>query len=251
VSVSQYLPHPYFHVKHDFTILSQSAQSNDVFPHADNFLELVDSGSESKALSILSEFNRMAACELTMRTLYSPYALMDVSIHWHGGEGHVLCIEKDTHLTELENLVSQHRARLAETNMELLDKKEALEQALIEVKKLSSPLIEITKKEALVPLFGDLDSALIEHNETPLLAKIFEEEYDVIHFDFSGVGEISEEGVSKFINLLQKLDLMGVVPSVVAIKPNHAIYLNKSSIKMKIEFQNSLSKVLKKSNCVT
>lgn len=44
---------------------------------------------------------------------------------------------------------------------------------------------------------------------------------------------------------------MGVVPSVVAIKPNHAIYLNKSSIKMKIEFQNSLSKVLKKSNCVT
>jgi rsbT co-antagonist protein RsbR len=147
VSVSQYLPHPYFHVKHDFTILSQSAQSNDVFPHADNFLELVDSGSESKALSILSEFNRMAACELTMRTLYSPYALMDVSIHWHGGEGHVLCIEKDTRLTELENLVSQHRARLAETNMELLDKKEALEQALIEVKKLSSPLIEITKKK--------------------------------------------------------------------------------------------------------
>ncbi|RAS71723.1 hypothetical protein [Priestia endophytica] len=228
MSVSQYLPHPYFHVKHDFTILSQSAQSNDVFPHADNFLELVDSGSKSKALSILSEFNRMAACELTMRTLYSPYALMDVSIHWHSGEGHVFCIEKDTRLTELESLVSQHRARLAETNMELLDKKEALEQALIEVKKLSSPLIEITKKEALVPLFGDLDSALIEHNETPLLAKIFEEEYDVIHFDFSGVGEISEEGVSKFINLLQKLDLMGVVPSVVAIKPNHAIYLNKS-----------------------
>jgi rsbT co-antagonist protein RsbR len=251
VSVSQYLPHPYFHVKHDFTILSQSAQSNDVFPHADNFLKLVDSGSKSKALSILSEFNRMAACELTMRTLYSPYALMDVSIHWHGGEGHVLCIEKDTRLTELENLVSQHRARLAETNMELLDKKEALEQALKEVKKLSSPLIEITKREAFVPPFGDLDSALIEHNETPLLAKIFEEEYDVIHFDFSGVGEITEEGVSKFIDLLQKLDLMGVVPSVVAIKPNHAIYLNKSSIKMKIEFQNSLSKVLKKSNCAT
>lgn len=181
-------------MKHDFIILFQLAQSNDVFPCADNFLELVDSESKSKALSILSEFNTMAACELTMRTLYSP--------------------EKDT--------------RLAETNMELLD-----------------------KKEALVPLFGDLDSALIEHNETPLLAKIFEEEYDVIHFDFSGVGEISEEGVSKFINFLQKLDLMGFVSSVVAIKPNHAFYLNKSSIKMKIEFQNSLSKVLKKSNCVT
>lgn len=251
MSVSQYLPHPYFHVKHDFTILSQSAQSNDVFPRADNFLELVDSGSKSKALSILSEFNRMAACELTMRTLYSPYALMDVSIHWHAGEGHLLCIEKDTRLTELESLVSQHRARLAETNMELLDKKEALEQALTKVKKLSSPLIEITKKEALVPLFGDLDSELIEHNETLLLTKIFEKEYDVIHFDFSGVGGITDDGVSKFVELLHKLDLMGVVPSVVAIKPKHAMYLNKTSIKMNIEFQNSLSKVLKRSNCAT
>ncbi|KAB2492642.1 STAS domain-containing protein [Priestia endophytica] len=214
MSVSQYLPHPYFHVKHDFIILFQSAQSNDVFPCADNFLELVDSESKSKALSILSEFNTMAACELTMRTLYSPYALMDVSIHWHGGEGHVLCIEKDT--------------RLAETNMELLD-----------------------KKEALVPLFGDLDSELIEHNETLLLTKIFEKEYDVIHFDFSGVGGITDDGVSKFVDLLHKLDLMGVIPSVVAIKPKHAMYLNKTSIKMNIEFQNSLSKVLKKSNCVT
>jgi rsbT co-antagonist protein RsbR len=237
VSVSQYLPHPYFHVKHDFIILFQSAQSNDVFPCADNFLELVDSESKSKALSILSEFNTMAACELTMRTLYSPYALMDVSIHWHGGEGHVLCIEKDT--------------RLAETNMELLDKKEALEQALTKVKKLSSPLSEIPKKEALVPLFGDLDSELIEHNETLLLTKIFEKEYDVIHFDFSGVGGITDDGVSKFVDLLHKLDLMGVIPSVVAIKPKHAMYLNKTSIKMNIEFQNSLSKVLKKSNCVT
>ncbi|MEH7885064.1 hypothetical protein V7654_12180 [Bacillus sp. JJ1609] len=182
-----------------------------------------------------------------MKTKESPYALVDISINWEGNEGHVICIEKDHRLAELESIVEKHRLRLAETNLELLEKKEQVEKTLFEIKNLSCPFIKLTKNAALVPLFGNLDAELISQNEGRVLQKALDGGYDEILFDFNGVGELTNDGVESFISLINELQIMGLHPSIIGIKPNHALYLNRTNSKLDVPFLNSLSKALKKS----
>ncbi|RSD25515.1 hypothetical protein [Mesobacillus subterraneus] len=182
-----------------------------------------------------------------MKTKESPYALFDISVKWNQDECHVICIEKDHRLAELERIVEKHRVRLAETNLELLEKKEQIEKTLNEIRNLSCPFIRLTTRAALVPLFGNLDHELILQNGTRILEMSQDGSYLEILFDFNGVGELTNEGVEAFIALVKELQLMGLAPSIIGIKPAHAIYLNSAASVPDVPFLNSLSKAFKKS----
>lgn len=210
-------------------------------------MDLVDWESRAKAERMLSAGSSRIECELIMKTNESPYALVDVSINWDRKHGHIICHEKDHRLAELENIVEKHRLRLAETNLELLEKKEQVEKSLYEIKNLSCPFIKLTKGAALVPLFGNLDHDLIAQNEERVLEKAQDGGYQEILFDFNGVGDLTNEGVTSFITIVKELQLMGLQPSIIGIKPNHAFYLNRTHSKLDVPFLNSLSKAFKKS----
>lgn len=244
----KYLPQPYFLIDLDFNILAYSEKVPEFFSVGYKFFDLVDWESHDKAKRILGNKLDSAHGELIMKTKNSPYALFDISVNWNEGRGHVICIEKDHRLTELENIVQKHRLRLAETNLELLEKKEQVEKNLFEIKSLSCPFIKLTKDAALVPLFGNLDDELIYQNESRVLQKSQEGGYSEILFDFNGVGDFTDKGVEAFVSLVNELQLMGLHPCVIGIKPNHAFYLNKSKIPLEVPFLNSLSKAFKKFN---
>ncbi|TCN22690.1 STAS domain-containing protein [Mesobacillus foraminis] len=242
----KFLPQPYFMLNRNFEILAASDKSYEVFETAPNFLDLVDWESRRKAAHFLALKEGTKESELIMKTKESPYALFDVSINWNSGDGHILCIEKDHRLAELENIVEKHRLRLAETNLELLEKKEQVEQNLYEIKSLSCPFIKLTKTTALVPLFGDLDDGMIRQNEERILNKTQDGHYDYLLFDFNGVRNLTEAGVAAFVSIINELQLMGISPSIIGIKPNHAFYLNGHPSKLNVPFLSSLSTALKK-----
>jgi rsbT co-antagonist protein RsbR len=247
VSAIKFLPQPYFLIDRDFQILGFSDKSTEIFLIGNSFLQLIDWESRSKAERLLGDTSQRAEGELIMKTKESPYAIVDISINWEGNKGHVICIEKDNRLAELESIVEKHRLRLAETDLELLEKKEQVEKTLFEIKNLSCPFIKLTKNAALVPLFGNLDAELISQNEGRVLQKALDGGYDEILFDYNGVGEITNDGVESFISLIKELQIMGLHPSIIGIKPNHALYLNRTNSKLDVPFLNSLSKAFKKS----
>lgn len=242
----KYLPLPYFLIDSDLKILAFSDISKEVFGFQKSLLDLVDMESKMKAENLLCKENGRAEGELIMMTRNSPYALVHVSVNWNGDEGHIICQQKDHRLSELESIVEKHRVRLAETNLELLEKKEQVEKNLLDIWNLSCPFIKLTKSAALVPLFGNLDEELIRHNEQRILTKAEEGGYEEILFDFNGVGNITNEGVEAFISIVTSLQIMGLFPSIIGIKPDHAFYLNRSSSNLDVPFSNSLSKVFKR-----
>ncbi|WP_079509251.1 hypothetical protein [Mesobacillus jeotgali] len=244
----KYLPLPYFLIDAEYNILACSAASEEVFTVGKKFLDLVDWESHNKINSLLNNKDGRTEGELIMKTKDSPYALFDICINWHEQSGHVICIEKDHRLSELESIVHKHRARLAETDLELLKKKEQVEKSLMEIKSLSCPFIKLTKKAALVPLFGDLDEELIRQNSSRVLNKSQDGGYEDILFDLNGVGELTIEGVEAFVALVTELQLMGLQPSIIGVKPNHAFFLNHSRTVPDVPFLNSLSKAFKISN---
>ena len=242
----KYSPQPYFLLDRDYNILEFSQIGSEIFSIGDKFLDLVDWESHGKTKTILGKKESRAEGELIMKTKESPYALFDISVNWNGDNGHVICIEKDHRLAELESIVQKHRKRLAETNIELLEKKELVEKTLFEIKSLSCPFIKLTKSAALVPLFGNLDDELISQNEKRVLDKSQQGGYLEVLFDFNGVGDLTNEGVEAFVSLVKELQLMGLQPCIIGIKPNHAFYLNNSKTIPDVPFLNSLSKAFNK-----
>ncbi|MGV2938788.1 hypothetical protein AB5I83_04295 [Mesobacillus sp. LC4] len=243
----KFSPQPYFLLDSDYNILEFSQISSETFTIGDTFLDLVDWESHGKTKSILGNKEGRAEGELTMKTRESPYALFDISVIWNEGRGHVICIEKDHRLIELESIVEKHRKRLSDTNLELLEKKELVEKTLYEMKSLSCPFIRLTKSAALVPLFGNLDQELICQNEHRVLGKAQEGGYLEVLFDFNGVGEFTIEGVEAFVTLVKELQIMGLQPYIIGIKPNHAFYLNSSKTVPDVPYLNTLSKAFRKS----
>ncbi len=244
----KYLPLPYFLIDAEYNILANSAASEGIFSVGKNFLELVDWESHNKMKSLFVDKVNKVEGELIMKTKYSPYALFDININWHEHKGHIICIEKDHRLSELETIVEKHRIRLAATDLELLEKKEQVEKSLLEIKSLSCPFIKLTKSSALVPLFGNLDDELIRQNEGRVLNDSLEGGYQEVLFDLNGVGELTLGGVEAFVSLVTELQLMGLKPSIIGVKPNHAFFLNHLTVVPDVPYLNSLSKAFKISN---
>ncbi|TLS34954.1 STAS domain-containing protein [Pseudalkalibacillus caeni] len=238
------LPYPYFKIDEQFKILSLSKQSKELFGPASNWMELVDGDSRNKAEQKLKQRPRVET-ELVLRTNHSPISLFNVSVRWMDGQGHMLCIEQDSRIEDLMLLVEKHRNRIAETDFELFEKKEQIEQALTKIKELSSPLISLTPDTGLLSLFGTVDKELIEVNQNRLITRCYDVSYDRILIDFNGVGEFAEDGVDAFQSLIKEFGIMGAQCFITGLKPQHAFHLNNEGQELDVTYSGSLSEAIK------
>lgn len=216
-------PLPAFVVDTDLTIKEQSQVATEMFENSSTFLNLVDVESRKKALELIKTEDEV---ELVLNTLNSPYSLFTVFTRWTDeGEGLVVCVQQNSKIAELSSSLQMQRSRLAETNFDLLDKKEELELAMGKIKKLSSPFLPISSTLCVIPLFGALDDELFFVNENQLLSNLQSGDYENVILDFNGIGEIEESGVSALLSFYRMIQVIGVTPILCGLKPQHVFRL--------------------------
>jgi len=219
-------PLPAFLVDEELNILSQSKLATEAFSSRSSFLELVDIDSQTKAAKMLNPLLKETEVELVMGTAQSPYSLFHVYAKWSiSGGGQLVCVRLDDRLEKLSKALQKQQERLADTNFDLLDKKEELEAALVKVKKLSSPFLPISTSLGIIPLFGELEENLFRVNEHQLLQTLQNGDYERVILDFSGIGEVHASGVLALVSFCSMLEVVGVSPILCGIKPNHARHL--------------------------
>lgn len=219
-------PLPAFLVDEELNILSQSKLATEAFSPRSSFLELVDMDSRKKAAKMLNPLLKESEVELVMGTAQSPYSLFHVYAKWSmNGGGQLVCVRQDERLEKLSEALQRQQERLADTNFDLLDKKEELEVALMKVKQLSSPFLPISATLGIIPLFGELEENLFHVNEHHLLQTLQDGDYEQVILDFSGVGDVQASGVLALISFCSMLEVVGVSPILCGIKPNHARHL--------------------------
>lgn len=240
----KHLPIPYFEIDEELNILAHSDKSVETFNKQTNFLDLVDLESKEKALIFLVSTPLQEEIELVLQTANSPYSLFNCSIHWNKGVGYLVCIEQTEKTKELENKVEKLCKRLAETNFELLEQKEQLEDSFKRILELSANFIKLSDSVGLVPLTGELNPELIDENHLSLTTTAHEGNYTIMFFDFSGVGNLTAEGVKSFSQLIQSLNVVGVICYVIGMKPDHAVYLKNKNINKNTYFMRNLDEIV-------
>lgn len=245
-------PLPAFLVDHDLNIKEQSELATELFSKPASFLDCVDSESKQKAIDLLKNKDEI---ELVLNTVDSPYMLFKVFARWtDNGEGQILCVRQDSQIMELSSMLQMQRDRLAETNFDLLDKKEELENAMNKIKMLSSPFLPISSNLCVIPLFGSLDEELFLINEQQLLSTLQTGSYEYVILDFNGIGEIEETGVFAFQSFYEMIQLVGVNPILSGLKPRHVFRLMENDFNVDQTFhitgslKDAISKYILSSN---
>ncbi|MED1600426.1 STAS domain-containing protein [Alkalihalophilus marmarensis] len=235
------LPLPYFKIDRSYDVLQQSNSAFNLFGTVMNLSAIVD--QESLFKSKLLQVNALNI-ELVLKTSKNPLALFECSIEWFEDTGFLLCAPSNHMIPKLEQLVKEHQKRLASTNFELLEQKEELHALLTKILRLSAPILDIDDHRAVISFFGDLNAELIKVNTHSLLNRAYEKSYNELLIDFSGVGEITEEGMNQFVKLINQFKFMGMTIGISGIKPDQALDLKKNKIKEDIVFKNSLKHFL-------
>ncbi|MDR0136249.1 hypothetical protein RFW18_00725 [Metabacillus idriensis] len=217
---SRMLPLPFFKLNHSFRIEEQSLAALKLFQETYSFIDLIDEDSRTKAEKVLKSDKQET--ELVLKTLSSPLALFKVNISRDDDFLYLLLTEQNSRMEALVHQVELHRRRLAETDLQLLAKKEEAEQAYNRIVELSSPFIMLTKKAVLIPLFGSLSQDLISKNTGRLLNLLADSGAEQVFIDFHGVGEITEAGILNLSNLVQEISLMGAAAFFASLTPAQA-----------------------------
>lgn len=245
MSATSQLPVPYFELDETYKIVTRSTQANQAFKKAESFLELLDIGSVEKVKRFFSS-RESGKIEMNMDTIEAPYVLHNMFVNWDENRIHVICIKQDGNLTELIEKVQKQSRRLAQTDFELLEKKEELEESLSMIKQLSAPFISISSELAFVPFFGDLDEHLIKQNQEIISKNVYQANFDYLVFDFSGVGNVTSLGMRELLRLVQALQIMGIETRVIGLRPEHAQLVHGNDIQKRAEFKGSLAEMIRK-----
>ncbi|MGD6817854.1 STAS domain-containing protein [Metabacillus sp. 84] len=246
MSNSSHLPIVYFKINRQLEILDFSHEARNLFSFKEGtlFLDLADDGSRVKAEKLLTGYGKKEA-EVALQTLREPVATFRLSVNWVDGEGHIICHPQDLHMKELVSKVSEQQKRLAETDMELLFQKEALEKSLDKITELSGPAITLSPKLVLIPLFGNLEADLIIRNRSRLLNNLFEEDFEHAILDFHGIGSLTENGIKELGKLFAEFRLMGVEPVFTGLTPAHVKAMNQSGEELDAPSVSTLPKAIK------
>ncbi len=223
---AEYLPLPYFKIDKNYDILSMSDKSKQIFLIGDGFLSLIDEESQEKAKSNVLPSITENSVELNLKTKEKPLVAYQVNVHWYNGEGHVICHEAPEQMGIISGQLQKLRDRLEDTDFELLEKKEELENAVERVNRLSGPVIPLHESVAIVPFFGDLLPEKLETIKTGILRHLHDSTIDYLLVDFTAVGNISREGITKLEELFHTIRLMGQDIVLCGIKPQHAQAIN-------------------------
>lgn len=216
------MPLPTFRVDRQLNVLDHSESAVRRFGNQVRLEAIVDEGSRRKLVKLQ---NQSAAVEMAMVTAASKLEPFTVSVQWDGDEGYVQCVEVSSQIARLEQMVYQQQMRLADADFQLVEKKEEAEQALIKMKERSAPLISLNSRTALIPMFGDLDDALMEQTKDSLAAQYHIGGYEQLYMDFTAVDRITLTGIEQFKRLVDTLLLLDARIHIVGIKPEHAPFL--------------------------
>ena len=240
------LPVPCITIDEDGYILEKSIPAIELLTDGIEFIqECFDRESFPKVKNYLTPFSGEKSFEANVKGKNEPFVLCDVFISWQAHIAQIVLIPIDYKVKGLEEKLSELRLRLASTDFELFEKKEVLDETLKRLEDLSGPFIPISENTAFVPLFGDVTESKIDRITTNILKSAADGKFHTIHFDFSAIGELEEDGVKKLSSLFQMLHLLnGCHINVLGIKPSHAIKLNSFHIHWSIQFKSSLKDIL-------
>lgn len=247
----KFLPLPYFLLDEELTILDYSRPASDIFLIGDNFITLVDEENRQKVSQYIQPHFSEIKIELNMKTKRDPLAVFGISVQWEGNKVHILCVEKTKEVDNLSDQLIKLRSRLSETDFELLEKKEELEDAIARIHKLSGPFIPLYAEAGLVPLFGDLQADNLQVIEENILYRIEEGDYEQVFFDFHAVGNITDDGKRQLGQLFETIQLMGTKTVIVGLSPTQVSGLkSKGTLQAAsmASLKQAIAKYIKKQN---
>ncbi|MCD7036508.1 STAS domain-containing protein [Metabacillus sp. GX 13764] len=243
--INRNFPLPYFQITEEFEIVDYSGEAEEQFEIQSSFMDLLDAGSRRKAVNVL-QTRQKGETELAMVTKDGSLNTFRINFKWDGAEAGLICSPQDSHMENLLGKIEQQQKRLAETDLELLFKKEELEESLLRITELSGPVIYLSEKLVLIPLFGDLDSALLGENRSRIASSLNSSSAEKAIIDFSAVGKVTDEGAGHAADFLTECKLMGIQPYFSGLKPAHAFALHRTGSRFDIEALSSLKKAIKK-----
>ncbi|SIT91124.1 STAS domain-containing protein [Edaphobacillus lindanitolerans] len=243
------LPLPYLRVDREGKITGSSALAQERFDLSKGHINSI---IDEESIKKLSQFRWVSGLdsvkfELNMKTKDRALALFDVHLQWDlDDHANMILLPKDSANEKLTQKLMAIQHRLAETDFELLEKKEELEQVLRRLDELSGPFIPLSGELCMIPLFGDITADKINTISESCLQSVFKGNYEIILFDLTAVGEVRTDGVEKFIQLVKTLSFMtGNVIKLIGIKPDLAKVLNHYHLEQWVEFNHSLEQELR------
>ncbi|WNB91881.1 Stressosome protein rsbRB [Bacillus sp. NEB1478] len=204
-----------------------------------------DEESHNKLMKFMMPFEGDKSFEANVKSKNNPFLLCDIHISWKNDSAYIVFIPIGKHVKGLEDKLSELRLRLASTDFELFEKKEALEAAIKRLDELSGPFIPLSEKIAFVPIFGDITESKMITVTGNALKSAYEGQYDEIFFDLSATGEIDLGGMKKLSELFRMLQYMNGRPvKILGVKPKHARQLNDYDVDWPVFYESSLKEVL-------
>lgn len=242
------MPVPYIRINVHGTIEHLSDQAKQlVSEDVISILDCFDEESHKKLANYVAPFEGDKSFEANIKSVKHPFLLCDVYISWEKDFANIIFIPKDHQIKGLKEKVYDLKQRLASTDFELFEKKEALERTMKRLDELSGPFIPISEKIAFVPLFGDISEGKMKTITSNALKAAYEGEFEEILFDFSATGEIDQDGLCKLNQLFQMIQFMNGNPvKIMGVKPKHARQLHTLQVDWPVYYETSLKAVLQK-----
>jgi rsbT co-antagonist protein RsbR len=242
------LPLPYVVIESNGRIISSNSRALNLFDlRTKQIDDIIDQESINKLITNTWQQDEQQAIEVVLKTRSNPLALFDVYISWdHEDHLHILFAAKDKTTQIYTDQIMQLQSRLANTDFELYEQKEKLEQTIYRLNSLSGPFIPLTATMGYIPLFGDLTEEMIHVISANVLQSIFIGEYDDVLVDLTSIADIKEEGINKFMDLIKMIHLMnGNKVQIVGANPRLAKILYNENFSLYCIFKPSLQYVLK------
>ncbi|PSL44415.1 rsbT co-antagonist protein RsbR [Salsuginibacillus halophilus] len=239
-------PLPCFYIDKRLTITSTTGTGVDKYLQAASFLTLVEEGSRSKLQTFLSGGETAESpVEVNLYLRNQKFQLVDLYMSWESElHGVVVVVPKQNVYDQSALVLEGLRGRLRDTNFQLYEEKEKLSKIIDEKNALSAPFITLSSKTALVPLFGDIEAEKMKTIETHVLQRAYSGGYDLVFFDFTGVGDITDEGFQVLENIVRSMSYLGPEIVIVGLRPAHARQVYELRRTLNIQFQPTLEQAL-------
>ncbi|MBH0230999.1 STAS domain-containing protein [Halobacillus yeomjeoni] len=245
--VEQSLPLPFYVIDKNYNIVGYSNEAEEELGLANNFLQLLDEESHEKFQKMVRPENIKVTVEINFKKSGGEFQLADLHVLWDSDlHAKVLVHLKGNQLQKVTESLAKLRSRLNESNLQLLEEKEKLEEAVKQNNLLSAPFIELNEETALIPLFGNLTEEKLFAVEDHIVRSAQKEGIDRVFFDFTGVGELKREGITVLNNVISSLFLMGVKVKIIGVKPQQARELKEMPLPSELNFMSTLQEAIQK-----
>lgn len=246
--VNHFFPLPYLTIDNKYNIMTYSEELLELTNLEQNFIQLLDEASIEKVKRELIPKKRKNTFEVNLKHHAADHdpILCDLHVTWkHDLQAELLLQSKQEEVNRVSESLERLQKRLNDTNFELLEEKEKLQQANDLNNKLSAPFITISSEAVLVPLFGDLNESKMNAIKDHLVKQAQQIDVDDLLIDFTGVGQIEREGLSELKTIFESLTLMGLRIILIGLSPQHSRRMNDLDMNVKdLTFMNSLQKAL-------